>query len=156
MPQPILPLVLLPSPKDAFRAVKKRIVGNKNFHEVMLALTVSAPSLHPRWDHSPLGAQQDSQPPWGSSFKGRGQSTVLSTRLANEEWQERLFGKVLSNLPVQRADTLRPTSLKGPSWDAWAEDLPVTQKLSAPRPLGGSTQVGFQLALGLIGPAKRT
>ncbi|XP_046502211.1 target of Myb1 membrane trafficking protein isoform X2 [Equus quagga] len=33
---------LLPSlsPRDAFRAVKKRIVGNKNFHEVMLALTV--------------------------------------------------------------------------------------------------------------------
>nr|XP_020015172.1 target of Myb protein 1-like isoform X2 [Castor canadensis] len=27
-------------PKDAFRAVKKRIIGNKNFHEVMLALTV--------------------------------------------------------------------------------------------------------------------
>lgn len=27
-------------PKDAFRAVKKRIMGNKNFHEVMLALTV--------------------------------------------------------------------------------------------------------------------
>ncbi|XP_055464997.1 target of Myb1 membrane trafficking protein isoform X1 [Psammomys obesus] len=27
-------------PKDAFRALKKRIVGNKNFHEVMLALTV--------------------------------------------------------------------------------------------------------------------
>uniref|UniRef100_A0A6J0T3V8 Target of Myb1 membrane trafficking protein isoform X1 n=1 Tax=Pogona vitticeps TaxID=103695 RepID=A0A6J0T3V8_9SAUR len=27
-------------PKDAIRAVKKRIVGNKNFHEVMLALTV--------------------------------------------------------------------------------------------------------------------
>ncbi|XP_044797308.1 target of Myb protein 1 isoform X8 [Bubalus bubalis] len=27
-------------PKDAFRAVKKRIVGNKNFHEVMLALTI--------------------------------------------------------------------------------------------------------------------
>uniref|UniRef100_A0A8C2M512 Target of myb1 trafficking protein n=1 Tax=Cricetulus griseus TaxID=10029 RepID=A0A8C2M512_CRIGR len=27
-------------PKDAFRAVKKRIVGNRNFHEVMLALTV--------------------------------------------------------------------------------------------------------------------
>ncbi|KAB0400336.1 hypothetical protein E2I00_010432, partial [Balaenoptera physalus] len=27
-------------PKDAFRAMKKRIVGNKNFHEVMLALTV--------------------------------------------------------------------------------------------------------------------
>ncbi|XP_008841314.1 target of Myb protein 1 [Nannospalax galili] len=27
-------------PKDAVRAVKKRIVGNKNFHEVMLALTV--------------------------------------------------------------------------------------------------------------------
>lgn len=73
MPQPVLPLVLLPSPKDAFRAVKKRIVGNKNFHEVMLALTVSAPSLHPRRDHSPLGAQQDSQPPWGYSFKGCGQ-----------------------------------------------------------------------------------
>uniref|UniRef100_A0A8C0G5P1 VHS domain-containing protein n=1 Tax=Chelonoidis abingdonii TaxID=106734 RepID=A0A8C0G5P1_CHEAB len=28
-------------PKDAFRAIKKRIIGNKNFHEVMLALTVS-------------------------------------------------------------------------------------------------------------------
>ncbi|KAJ7330156.1 hypothetical protein JRQ81_016330 [Phrynocephalus forsythii] len=27
-------------PKDAIRAIKKRIVGNKNFHEVMLALTV--------------------------------------------------------------------------------------------------------------------
>nr|KAF6498322.1 target of myb1 membrane trafficking protein [Rousettus aegyptiacus] len=27
-------------PKDAFRAIKKRIMGNKNFHEVMLALTV--------------------------------------------------------------------------------------------------------------------
>uniref|UniRef100_A0A8C9AI90 Target of myb1 membrane trafficking protein n=1 Tax=Prolemur simus TaxID=1328070 RepID=A0A8C9AI90_PROSS len=27
-------------PRDAVRAVKKRIVGNKNFHEVMLALTV--------------------------------------------------------------------------------------------------------------------
>ncbi|XP_068938133.1 target of Myb1 membrane trafficking protein isoform X1 [Petaurus breviceps papuanus] len=27
-------------PKDALRALKKRIVGNKNFHEVMLALTV--------------------------------------------------------------------------------------------------------------------
>ncbi|XP_062989524.1 target of Myb1 membrane trafficking protein isoform X2 [Elgaria multicarinata webbii] len=27
-------------PKDAFRAIKKRIIGNKNFHEVMLALTV--------------------------------------------------------------------------------------------------------------------
>ncbi|KAM9325249.1 target of Myb1 membrane trafficking protein [Gastrophryne carolinensis] len=27
-------------PKDAVRALKKRIVGNKNFHEVMLALTV--------------------------------------------------------------------------------------------------------------------
>ncbi|XP_055993458.1 target of Myb1 membrane trafficking protein isoform X2 [Sorex fumeus] len=27
-------------PKDAFRAVKKRISGNRNFHEVMLALTV--------------------------------------------------------------------------------------------------------------------
>nr|KAF6370948.1 target of myb1 membrane trafficking protein [Myotis myotis] len=27
-------------PKDAFRAIKKRITGNKNFHEVMLALTV--------------------------------------------------------------------------------------------------------------------
>lgn len=29
-------------PKDALRAIKKRIVGNKNFKEVMLALTVSA------------------------------------------------------------------------------------------------------------------
>ncbi|XP_005374718.1 PREDICTED: target of Myb protein 1 isoform X1 [Chinchilla lanigera] len=27
-------------PKDAFRALKKRMTGNKNFHEVMLALTV--------------------------------------------------------------------------------------------------------------------
>ncbi|XP_074864320.1 target of Myb1 membrane trafficking protein isoform X2 [Carettochelys insculpta] len=27
-------------PKDAFRAIRKRIIGNKNFHEVMLALTV--------------------------------------------------------------------------------------------------------------------
>ncbi|XP_072511973.1 target of Myb1 membrane trafficking protein isoform X6 [Notamacropus eugenii] len=27
-------------PKDALRALKKRIMGNKNFHEVMLALTV--------------------------------------------------------------------------------------------------------------------
>ncbi|KAG8514085.1 Target of Myb protein 1 [Galemys pyrenaicus] len=37
---PAHPFVFPPSPKDAFRAVKKRIVGNKNFHEVMLALTV--------------------------------------------------------------------------------------------------------------------
>ena len=28
-------------PKDAVRAIKKRIIGNKNFKEVMLALTVS-------------------------------------------------------------------------------------------------------------------
>lgn len=28
-------------PKDAVRAIKKRIAGNKNFKEVMLALTVS-------------------------------------------------------------------------------------------------------------------
>ena len=27
-------------PKDAIRAIKKKIVGNKNFREVMLALTV--------------------------------------------------------------------------------------------------------------------
>lgn len=40
MLKPILPFILFASPKDAFRAVKKRIVGNKNFHEVMLALTV--------------------------------------------------------------------------------------------------------------------
>lgn len=42
-----LSFFLLLSPKDAFRAVKKRIVGNKNFHEVMLALTVSAPPVCP-------------------------------------------------------------------------------------------------------------
>lgn len=30
------------SPKDAVRAIKKRIVGNKNFKEVMLGLTVSS------------------------------------------------------------------------------------------------------------------
>lgn len=46
MPKPIILFVLFTSPKDAFRAVKKRIVGNKNFHEVMLALTVSL-SIHP-------------------------------------------------------------------------------------------------------------
>lgn len=40
MPKSILLFVFFASPKDAFRAVKKRIVGNKNFHEVMLALTV--------------------------------------------------------------------------------------------------------------------
>lgn len=34
-------------PKDAFRAIKKRIVGNKNFHEVMLALTVSGQGSFP-------------------------------------------------------------------------------------------------------------
>ena len=31
-------------PKDAVRAIKKRISGNKNFREVMLALTVSVTS----------------------------------------------------------------------------------------------------------------
>lgn len=41
IPKSILPFVFFASPKDAFRAVKKRIVGNKNFHEVMLALTVN-------------------------------------------------------------------------------------------------------------------
>lgn len=41
MPKSILLFVFFASPKDAFRAVKKRIVGNKNFHEVMLALTVN-------------------------------------------------------------------------------------------------------------------
>ena len=29
------------SPKDAVKALKKRIIGNKNFREIMLALTVS-------------------------------------------------------------------------------------------------------------------
>lgn len=29
-------------PKDAIRAVKKRLNGNRNYREVMLALTVSA------------------------------------------------------------------------------------------------------------------
>lgn len=28
-------------PKDSVKAIKKRIVGNKNFREIMLALTVS-------------------------------------------------------------------------------------------------------------------
>uniref|UniRef100_A0AAZ3PYW0 VHS domain-containing protein n=1 Tax=Oncorhynchus tshawytscha TaxID=74940 RepID=A0AAZ3PYW0_ONCTS len=28
-------------PRDSYKAIKKRIVGNKNFREVMLALTVS-------------------------------------------------------------------------------------------------------------------
>lgn len=44
-------------PRDAVRAIKKRIVGNKNFKEVMLALTVSVHSYlhsyhlirHQRW-----------------------------------------------------------------------------------------------------------
>lgn len=30
-----------PRPRDAVKAIKKRIVGNKNFREIMLALTVS-------------------------------------------------------------------------------------------------------------------
>ncbi len=34
-------LVLFSRPKDAVKALKKRIVGNKNFREVMLALIVS-------------------------------------------------------------------------------------------------------------------
>lgn len=34
-------LVLFSRLKDAVKALKKRIVGNKNFREVMLALTVS-------------------------------------------------------------------------------------------------------------------
>ena len=34
-------MVFLPRPKDAVRAIKKRIVGNKSFMEIMLALTVS-------------------------------------------------------------------------------------------------------------------
>lgn len=52
------------SPKDAFRAVKKRISGNKNFHEVMLALTVSplCPSLCPIGPLSP-GMPPRAQPP---------------------------------------------------------------------------------------------
>lgn len=88
------PIVLLPSPKDAFRAIKKRIMGNKNFHEVMLALTVSALSV--RVSMAGLGstgdglpwAPQDSQPPQSSSSKGWGgkvcgQSVVLSTLLAD-------------------------------------------------------------------------
>lgn len=34
-------MVFLPRPKDAVKAIKKRIVGNKSFREIMLALTVS-------------------------------------------------------------------------------------------------------------------
>lgn len=95
MPQPILPFVLLPSPKDAFRAIKKRIVGNKNFHEVMLALTVSVLSVHLSMDGL------HGQAPWGFSSKGwegkvRGQHAVLSILLADTEWQEGPFGKTFS------------------------------------------------------------
>lgn len=34
-------VVFIPRPRDAIKAIKKRIVGNKNFREIMLALTVS-------------------------------------------------------------------------------------------------------------------
>lgn len=44
-----------PRPKDAMRALKKRLCGNKNYREVMLALTVrrceSGSGLIPRWEH---------------------------------------------------------------------------------------------------------
>lgn len=33
--------MLFPRPRDAVKAIKKRIVGNKNFREIMFALTVS-------------------------------------------------------------------------------------------------------------------
>lgn len=64
-------------------------MGNKNFHEVMLALTVSTLSV--RVSMAGLGstgdglprAPQDSQPPRGSSSKG---------------WEERSVGKALSCL----------------------------------------------------------
>lgn len=39
------PLNTLHRPKDAIRAIKKRIIGNKNFKEVMLTLTVSSASV---------------------------------------------------------------------------------------------------------------
>lgn len=38
---------LPPRPKDAMRALKKRLCGNKNYKEVMLALTVRASGFHP-------------------------------------------------------------------------------------------------------------
>lgn len=37
---------LPPRPKDAMRALKKRLCGNKNYREVMLALTVRASGFH--------------------------------------------------------------------------------------------------------------
>ena len=36
-----------PRPRDAVKAIKKRVVGNNNFQEVMLTLTVNKPSLRP-------------------------------------------------------------------------------------------------------------
>lgn len=33
--------LICPRPRDSVKAIKKRIIGNKNFREIMLALTVS-------------------------------------------------------------------------------------------------------------------
>lgn len=75
-----------PSPKDAFRAVKKRIVGNKNFHEVMLALTVSlsaCPSIIApmagSWSESCFFLLRSSGAPihaWFSYLRTRKESTM--------------------------------------------------------------------------------